>query len=111
MKYFNTLIGLAKYFRNPVKAAYQIMNESFVESINLKNGLSFSAPSNHPLVNMIHEIFISEVYIEPGGGIGSDDLVVDIGANIGLFGIYASTKTSNKVLCFEPFPENVEFIG
>ena len=43
--------------------------------------------------------------------IGIDDTVVDIGANIGVFTLFAACKTQNHVHSFEPFPKNFEFLN
>jgi FkbM family methyltransferase len=37
-----------------------------------------------------------------------DDIIIDIGANVGLFSIYMKKKFGCKVIAFEPVPENFE---
>ncbi len=59
---------------------------------------------------MAREIFIDQVYLPNGWSINVDDVIVDIGANIGIFSIFAALKTKNKIFAFEPFPENFEFL-
>ena len=56
---------------------------------------------------LAQEIFIDEVYTSHFP-ITSDDIVVDIGANIGIFSLYASQKTNNKIFAYEPHPTNYE---
>jgi len=51
-----------------------------------------------------------KTYISPKFQILSNDVVVDIGANIGVFNIYAAKKTKNKVYAFEPFPDNYKIL-
>ena len=40
--------------------------------------------------------------------IRSDDVVIDIGANVGVFSILAAKRTRNMVYAFEPFPDNCD---
>lgn len=52
----------------------------------------------------IWEIFVKETYNPRGFKIKDDDIVVDIGANIGIFSIYAAKRAKRgKVYSFEPF--------
>lgn len=37
-----------------------------------------------------------------------DDIVIDIGANVGMFSIYVKKKFGCKVIAFEPVPQNFE---
>jgi FkbM family methyltransferase len=79
--------------------------------IRLRNGAILTAP---PLVNLpflFDETWIQELYSGPGFGIGRGDIVVDIGANIGTFAVYAATRAADvRVLAFEPFPDNVTWL-
>jgi len=60
------------------------------------------------LSTLTEEIFIQNRYCPSDLpiDIGQDDIVFDIGANIGMFSIYAALRTRNKVLAFEPVPAN-----
>jgi FkbM family methyltransferase len=42
--------------------------------------------------------------------IGPNDIVIDIGANIGVFSLLASLSTQNQIYAFEPFTENIKYI-
>ena len=77
----------------------------------LNDGMVISAPANNTILAMIREIFIDRVYTPYGLDIEKNDVVVDVGANIGLFALYAAAMTRNKVYAFEPFPENVAYIA
>jgi FkbM family methyltransferase len=67
---------------------------------NLRNG----SPSDRMVVN---EVFIEGDYGQlddiPEGGI-----ILDIGANIGSFAIYAAKRTSCRIIAVEPEPSNFE---
>jgi FkbM family methyltransferase len=75
----------------------------------LRNGIRFNArPKTHDS-RVIVEIWNNE-YTPPGFEIKPGDLVVDIGAHIGVFAIFASTFTRNKILAVEPLLENFEIL-
>ncbi|GAB5425753.1 MAG: FkbM family methyltransferase [Crocinitomicaceae bacterium] len=47
-----------------------------------------------------------EGYFQHGISIKDDDIIFDVGANIGIFGIRATQKHQNiKIYCFEPIPD------
>jgi len=57
------------------------------------------------------EIFDDKVYARHGIKISDGDTVIDIGANIGLFALFAKQKgASAKVYCFEPAPETFSIL-
>lgn len=55
------------------------------------------------------EIFFYNLYNQKGFELKKEDLVVDIGAHIGIFSLHASKKCS-KVYSFEPFKRNFEML-
>lgn len=67
----------------------------------LDNGIILTMPEQAlPLINEIweHQVY-NRIY-----SIKENDIVFDVGANIGMFGLYAATKGA-KVYCFEPNPD------
>jgi FkbM family methyltransferase len=74
--------------------------------IALRNGYYFEAP----IIGWwdVHEIYFKSIYNPVQLPIEKDDVVVDIGANIGLFTVYAASRTQNAVYAFEPSPGNFE---
>lgn len=57
------------------------------------------------------EIFDDKVYARHGIKISDGDTVIDIGANIGLFALFAKQKGARaKVYCFEPAPETFRIL-
>jgi FkbM family methyltransferase len=73
--------------------------------ITLRNGIRFV--SDFLYWPDIYGIFSQQMYTPSFLPIELDDVVVDIGANIGVFSLYAATRTSNTVHAFEPFPANI----
>jgi FkbM family methyltransferase len=60
---------------------------------------------------MIDEIWAFRKYDYFGYRVAPDDVVVDIGANIGTFSVYAAKVCgASRVISFEPFPDNYEML-
>jgi FkbM family methyltransferase len=74
----------------------------------LKNGLIIEAEVD--LRYVVREIFFKRVYNPAYLPIERDDVVVDIGANNGVFTLFASTKTREAIHAIEPAPRNVEIL-
>ena len=55
---------------------------------------------------VIFAIFFHRTY----GDIGSEKVIVDIGAHIGVFTLYAAYDKNNTVYCFEPSPINFRML-
>ncbi len=82
-----------------------------VNLIKFRNGASIESPSQIDLQFLFHEVWVDEIYTPRGYEIKDGDTILDIGANIGVFAVYAATVAENtQVLAFEPFPENIEFL-
>lgn len=57
------------------------------------------------------EVFTKKVYERKGFEIKPNDIVLDIGAHIGTFAVYAAQKArQGAVFAFEPEPENFDFL-
>jgi FkbM family methyltransferase len=60
---------------------------------------------------LFHEIWVHEVYTPGGYDIRPRDTVVDVGANIGVFALYAAARAGEgRVLAYEPFPESYDYL-
>ncbi|MBC7489763.1 MAG: FkbM family methyltransferase [Glaciimonas sp.] len=85
----------------------------------MPNGMRVAEINNHETVFLYDEIFIQEVYSSYGLKLNSGSCVLDIGANIGMFSLYAAQKFEKvRILCFEPAPHcldrlriNLESLG
>lgn len=71
----------------------------------LKNGLTIEAEVG--LRFLVREIFFKKVYNLPYLPLEDHDIVVDIGANNGVFTLFAASITDNIVYAFEPSPRNL----
>ncbi len=84
------------------------LNRAPLNNVSFRNGVVLKAPEHIDLAFLFHEIWVKELYSPRGYDIGKDDVVVDIGANIGVFATFAATRAPGvKVYAYEPFPANV----
>jgi len=74
---------LTQHFQNWNEIALSVLKNKKPREIILKNGLIIKAPENNTLIGMAREIFFEQVYFPQGWSIETNDVVVDIGANIG----------------------------
>jgi FkbM family methyltransferase len=76
--------------------------------LEMRNGVVINSPETLELDFLFHEIWVRRTYTPPGYEIQPGDVVIDIGANIGVFATYAATAAPGvMVYSYEPFPGNV----
>jgi len=97
--------------KNWVEISKLILKGKKYTKVILRNGMQIEAPIDNPLLQIVHKIYFKNVYNPVYLPINANDIVVDIGANIGVFTLFAASKTTNKVFAFEPFPENFLFLN
>ena len=57
----------------------------------------------------LHEIWDDKLYFQEGVSISPDDIVFDVGANIGVFTLFAA-KQAAQVYAYEPIPQTFEVL-
>lgn len=71
----------------------------------MPNGLKVFEVNRHETKFLYKEIFVDRVYDRHDLALNPGAVIFDIGANIGMFALYASMKfDSPKIYCFEPAP-------
>jgi FkbM family methyltransferase len=79
--------------------------------VRLRNGIVLEGPETIELAFLFQETWLRRIYSPPGYEIGPGEIVIDIGANIGVFATYAATRAPDvRVYAYEPFPGNVEWL-
>ncbi|MHA1291720.1 MAG: FkbM family methyltransferase [Promethearchaeota archaeon] len=77
----------------------------------LRNGIKFKVHSKTMEKGLINSILLDKKYTPPGYEIKKRDIVVDIGAHIGVFSIFAAVNAKyGRVYSYEPFSENFSLI-
>lgn len=103
----NVLLAPRKY-KNWAEVIISTAKRQEPSKVVLKNGLSIEAEMSLRFV--VREIFIDKAYNPPNLPIEKNDVVVDVGANNGIFTLFAASLTHNKVYAFEPAPRNFEIL-
>lgn len=71
----------------------------------LPNGMQLAQVNQYETDYLYREIFVDRCYGRHGIVINDNDVVIDVGANIGMFSLYALQQANNvKVFAFEPSP-------
>ncbi len=73
--------------------------------VKLKNGLKLALRGSSSDFEVLDEILIHRNYDWALDGIGKDDVVCDLGSNIGVFALFAALRGAS-VFAYEPLQEN-----
>ncbi len=92
------IIRLASNWPDILKAK---LDRSPITKIELRNGMTMTSPPEGRLNFLFHEIWLDKIYGETTG------TVIDIGANIGIFALYAAAQGAT-VYAYEPFPKSAD---
>jgi FkbM family methyltransferase len=85
--------------------------ETGLHTYHLRNGPRLLARPQTADRDVVLEVWGRHCYTPRGFEISPEDTVVDIGAHIGTFSIYASGRAKNgRVYALEPVPENFEML-
>jgi len=74
-------------------------------TVNMRDGLKLSFPANKKARGQIIEIIANKDYEKKGFSMKNGDIVVDLGANVGVFSVLAS-RIAKRVYAYEPVDEN-----
>ena len=75
----------------------------------LPNGLEIAHLNKNETDELYKEVFATENYLRHGVSVRDGDCIFDVGANIGMFTLFAQQRwPGTKVLAFEPIPTTYE---
>lgn len=82
-----------------------------INQLRLKNGVTLTAPSTEPLLPIFEEVWVHCRYEQPTCVALADDVIVDIGAHVGVFTVWAATRWPGaRIVAVEPSARNAEFL-
>jgi len=101
---FNIINGVVIEIRNKNDILFkEIINVGENININLENKLHYDKNDTNSWAPF-YEVFIKNAYESNLVKLDKNDIVVDLGANIGMFSLFASSKVK-KIFSVEPLPE------
>jgi len=75
--------------------------------VQLNNGIVLEGASRSRIMNLYKEIWYHDSYRLRSHPLPAGATVIDIGANIGMFSVYAAVVgKAARVFCYEPFPDS-----
>ncbi len=102
------IVFAMQHYKNWAEVIRTSVTKQGVRRVILKNGIQLEA--GEALNFLVHQIFSRRVYNPGNLAIGENDIVVDIGANYGVFTVFAASLTRNTVYAFEPSSTNFAFL-
>ena len=106
IEYTKTLVGIFRYAKNPFSILYYYLIRKTPREMKTKNGLVIVPSSNaHDIITFV-VVFCKRDY----GEIKLGSVTVDVGANIGMFSLYALSQGATFVECFEPCKESFKIL-
>jgi FkbM family methyltransferase len=104
-------LQLMKLLSNWREALSAELSGGRLKRLELRNGVVLNAPEALDLNFLFQEIWLRGIYSPPGFEIRSGDVVIDVGANIGVFAAFAASRAPGvRVYAYEPFPGNIEWL-
>jgi len=89
---------------------FKLTNKQYV-IFETKTGLNIKIRVNSTDLMALTHVWMIQEYSNSGFDINDSDIVIDIGAHIGLFALFASQFCKQgKIFCFEPIKENYELL-
>lgn len=76
----------------------------------LQNGIEIYQNNEGETEFLYNEIFQKKMYFKHGITLPDHGTVMDVGANIGMFTLYVSSKSNCRVYAFEPLPPTFELL-
>jgi len=79
--------------------------------LDLKDGVSLTAPVDEPLLPMFRDIWMDRCYAPRDGRPLPSGTIIDVGANVGVFALWAATHYPGaRILAVEPSPRSCRFL-
>lgn len=79
--------------------------------IDVRGGIVIVSPPDEPILPMFQRIWGRHVYVPRDYRIQSGDTVIDIGANVGVFTIWAASRAPDvRVIALEPSPRICRYL-
>ena len=107
------LLNSRKIFKNwyiYLQVYFKLTKKEYV-IFETRSGLKIKIRVNSTDLMALTHVWMIQEYYDNGFSINNDDIIIDVGAHIGLFALLASQFCKNgKIFCYEPIKENYELL-
>lgn len=107
---YKTIMSLKNNFENWDDILKRQLKGLSLPKLKLSSGLLIEVINVNGL-RIHNEIYIQNIYEDGSVKINEGDVVLDVGANIGVFSLYASDKKASHVYSFEPDEANFNYLS
>ena len=110
VKIIVTILHLIKNWPIYFLTYFKLLNKKHVR-YTLRNGTKYKIRPQTPDFGTILEVWAQHIYTPKNFSLNDTDIVVDIGAHIGVFSVFAAKHVHRgKIYSFEPIPENFQLL-
>lgn len=81
-----------------------------ITKLKLKNGLTIFGGKKSQILDIADEIFVQKVYNPSYLPLQAKATVIDIGANVGIYCLYAAKNGAKRIFAIEPLSQNISLI-
>ena len=109
----NLLLSSRKIFKNwyLYLIVYFKLTKNKHVIFETKAGQKIKIRVNSTDLMALTHVWLIQEYRNDGFNIETNDIIIDVGAHIGLFALYASQFCKNgKIICYEPIKENYDLL-
>ena len=83
-----------------------------VFTLAFRNGLSVKLRTSSTDIQALANVWVNEEYKKAGFEVKNEDIIIDVGAQVGLFTLYASQYCKlGKIFCLEPIKSNFDLLS
>jgi FkbM family methyltransferase len=105
-----TIISVIKNWPVFIAIYFKLLKSDYA-LLELRNGIKIKLRVNSTDLMAFVKIWILHDYESPGFSINNNDVIIDVGAHIGLFALFSSQFCKNgKIYCVEPIKENFDLL-
>lgn len=107
--FFKTIKFFKNWYLYPI--VYFGLTNSELVTFETRSGIRIIIRSNSTDIMALTNIWVLNDYSNSKISIHDEDIIIDIGAHIGLFALYVAQFCKNgKIFCIEPDPENFKLL-
>src|SRR5438132_11477743 len=94
------IVRCIQRYRNWPEVLMALATKRSPRQVILRGGIRFEGAERFPWVGQVTEVFFQHGYTPPPLHIKSEDIVLDVGAHVGVCTVFAASLSQNTVYSF-----------